>query len=131
MVYDGAERREDEGRLARIENKLDKLSDAVVAIARTEEQITTIFAAQRGMEAKLEEHAKEISLLREKAHNLTNKTIELGGLETKIDKLEDEIGDLRMNTHDNTQMTARIEKVTWMVAAALISIITYFINGTL
>jgi len=131
MVYDGAERREDEGRLARIENKLDKLSDAVVAIARTEEQITTIFAAQRGMEAKLEEHAKEISLLREKAHNLTNKTIELGGLETKIDKLEDEIGDLHMNTHDNTQMTARIEKVTWMVAAALISIITYFINGTL
>jgi len=131
MVYDGAERREDEGRLARIENKLDKLSDAVVAIARTEEQITTIFAAQRGMEAKLEEHAKEISLLREKAHTLTNKAIELGGLETKIDKLEDEIGDLRMNTHDNTQMTARIEKVTWMVAAALISIITYFINGTL
>lgn len=40
--YNGPDRRSENDRLGRIEDKLDKLSDAVVALARVEQQIADL-----------------------------------------------------------------------------------------
>jgi len=56
---------EDGHRLGRIEGKLDKLADAVVALARMEERMVTLFNRMNKYEEKqdeLEEKVGEISL---------------------------------------------------------------------
>jgi len=56
---------EDGHRLSRIEGKLDKLADAVVALARMEERMVTLFNRMNKYEEKqdeLEEKVGEISL---------------------------------------------------------------------
>ena len=52
----------DENRLHRIENKLDKLAEAVVSLARMEERMVTLFnrmgkyeEKQEGLEARIDE----------------------------------------------------------------------------
>lgn len=52
----------DESRLHRIENKLDKLAEAVVSLARMEERMVTLFnrmgkyeEKQEGLEARIDE----------------------------------------------------------------------------
>jgi hypothetical protein len=52
----------DESRLHRIENKLDKLAEAVVSLARMEERMVTLFnrmeryeGRQEGLEARIDE----------------------------------------------------------------------------
>jgi|TARA_R110000782_G_scaffold78609_1_gene156714 hypothetical protein len=56
---------EDGHRLSRIEGKLDKLADAVVALARMEERMVTLFNRMNKYEEKqdeLEDKVGEISL---------------------------------------------------------------------
>jgi len=43
----------DEGRLVRIETKLDKLSDAIVSIVRVEERMVTMFKKMESMDDRL------------------------------------------------------------------------------
>jgi hypothetical protein len=43
----------DESRLVRIENKLDKLSDAIVSIVRVEERMVTLFKKMEAMDERL------------------------------------------------------------------------------
>jgi uncharacterized coiled-coil protein SlyX len=53
----------DDARLARIENKLDKLSDAVVSLARMEERMLTLFKRMdnyEGSHKALEERVTEV-----------------------------------------------------------------------
>ena len=71
----------DDPRLARIEDKLDKLSDAVVSIVRVEERMVTLFKKmeamderQNVMDARLVEIEK-ISLARGAVFRLIDKLI--------------------------------------------------------
>ena len=53
----------DESRLVRIEEKLDKLSDAVVSLARMEERMITLFKRMdkyEGRQDELEERVNEV-----------------------------------------------------------------------
>lgn len=43
-----------EDRLGRLENKIDKLAEAVVSLARVEEQLITVFKNQTHMEQRIE-----------------------------------------------------------------------------
>lgn len=127
--WDGKDRRSArEDRLVRIEDKLDKLSDAVIAIARTEEQITTIFSQQRAFETKLNNHEVEIKGLRERAHDTTNKVIVLAATVGKIDKIEKDFVELKMDTHDNTMMTNRIEKISWIMVTFILGIVGFLVK---
>ena len=112
-------------RLSRIEAKLDKLSDAVVAIARTEEQIATIFSTQRAIEARLEGGAQEIARLRERTHDLTNQNI---AMNARIEQLEDyteDVINLKIDTHDNSKTIERYSKVVWAIGSTVIVAIVY------
>lgn len=120
-----------EDRLARIEVKLDKLSEAVVAIARTEEQITTIFALHKQIEARVDQHDVEVSKLREKAHDLANKTVHIDVLRGDVEDLEVLTKDLHMSTHDNTKVIERIERLSWLLIAMVLSIGGYLIERNL
>lgn len=112
-----------EDRLARIENKLDKLSDAIVAIARTEEQIATIFNTQRAMEAKIEICSQELSKLRERTHDLMNRSIVMSASVERLDRIDERLDEVRMDTHDNTRMTKRITWAAGVIFSALVAII--------
>lgn len=117
-----------EDRLARIEAKLDKLSDAVVAIARTEEQIATIFNTQRAMEARLDMCSQELQKLRERSHELMNKAIVMAASIEKLEKIEERVDELRMDTHDNTRMTRRISWAVGVFFTSSLAIATSFLK---
>lgn len=51
----------DEQRLARIESKLDTLSDAVVALARIEERMVTIFRRMDYLDARQDQNNDRIT----------------------------------------------------------------------
>lgn len=53
----------DEQRLARIENKLDRLADAVVAMARMEERLITLFRRTDENDAQLREVERRLTAL--------------------------------------------------------------------
>lgn len=53
----------DEARLARIEAKLDKISDAVIAMARLEEQNVTLFKRMDRYEDELRELMRQVAAL--------------------------------------------------------------------
>ena len=53
----------EENRLARIEEKLDKLSDAVVAMARMEEQMITLFKRMDRYDIELRELMRQVAAL--------------------------------------------------------------------
>ncbi len=112
-------------RLVRIENKLDKLSEAVVAIARTEEQITTLFAHNREVTAKLEAHEKDIKLLRERSHTLSNSAVELGAKVAICSQTKEVVDDMRITVHDNEQALKRIERLSWLGISGVVSILVY------
>jgi len=118
-------------RLARIEIKLDKLSDAVVSIARTEEQITTIFALHKQIETRVDHHDNEVSKLRDKAHDLANKTVHIDVLRGDVEDLEKLTQSLKLATHDNTKVIERIEKLSWLLIAMVVSIGGYLIERNL
>lgn len=115
-----------EDRLARIESKLDKLSDAVVAIARTEEQIATIFTMQKAAETRLDTYSKELQAVRERSHDLMNKAIVMSSYVEKINKLEERIDDLKMDTHDNTMV---VKRITWAAGVLFTGIVGLIISG--
>ncbi len=53
----------EESRLARIENKLDRLADAVVSLARMEERMVTLFRRTDGNDDKLRDLEQRIAAL--------------------------------------------------------------------
>lgn len=55
----------DAERLARIENKLDEMSKAIVALARVEERLSLMYAAH-------ERHAQRLQVLEVHIHKLDN-----------------------------------------------------------
>lgn len=59
MRFDGM----DDSRLDRIEEKIDKLSDAMVSLARTEEKILSIEMHNRNTQERLNSHSDKISKL--------------------------------------------------------------------
>lgn len=112
-------------RLSRIEAKLDKLSDAVVAIARTEEQIATIFSTQRAIEARLEGGAQELARLRERTHDLANKNIVLAARLDAVEECRDDLYDMKIQVHDNTKVTDKLSKVMWTVTSTVVVMVLY------
>ena len=67
----------DEDRLGRIESKLDKLSEAIVSLARVEERITTLFSRQDANELMQQNNTKRIAELEQQLASSKN-TIRLG-----------------------------------------------------
>lgn len=59
----------DDGRLERIEKKLDSLSEAVVALARMEERMITLFNRMDSYDDNQREMGKRIGTLEEKTSN--------------------------------------------------------------
>lgn len=118
-------------RLVRIENKLDKLSEAVVAIARTEEQITSLFANTRELNAKLDAHEKDIQTLRERSHLLSNTSVELGAKIAICSQTKDVVDDMRITVHDNEKALARLERLSWIALGGVVSILVYLAEQVL
>jgi tetrahydromethanopterin S-methyltransferase subunit G len=83
-------------RFDRIEKKIDKLSDAMIVLARTEEKIMAMEADKSNMIERLNRHSE------------------------KLDQLNDEV-------KENTRIAANITKITWLVVAAVIGVITKII----
>ena len=59
-MYEGPERRRDDGRLDRIEKKIDQLSDAMVALARTEEKLVSIEKNNSAAYDRLNAHGRKL-----------------------------------------------------------------------
>jgi len=114
-----------EDRLVRIETKLDKLSEAVIAIARTEERMTTIFSKHDALEVRVDQQAIEIDKLREKAHAMSNKLAISDGVATEVRDMEELLDKLKIDTHDNSIITARVEKVSWVIFTTLLGVIGF------
>lgn len=57
----------DEARLARIEEKLDRLSEAVVALARIEERMITLFNRSDLVESRMERLSERVNALEKTA----------------------------------------------------------------
>jgi len=115
-------------RLDRIEAKLDKLSDAVVAIARTEEQLTTIFSKHQALETKVDGQSVEIGKLRDKAHTLSNKVVIAETFHMELKDMDKDLEKVKLDTHDNTLVIARIEKVSWAMFTTLLGIVGFLIK---
>ena len=56
----------DDARLARIETKLDTVSDAIVALARMEERMITLFKRMDTLDAEQSGHSRRIALVESK-----------------------------------------------------------------
>lgn len=128
-----------EQRLERIEGKLDKLTDAIVAIARTEEQVNTLFAEHKKLDIKLETHDKDIQTLRERSHMVTSSTVELSAKVNMCMDTKEVVDDLRVDVHDTTKAIERIEKsndaafkrierVAWIAVVGVVSIAGYLLE---
>lgn len=53
----------EEARLERIENKLDQMSDAIVALARMEERVITMFRRLDTLDSEQSKHNRRIQLV--------------------------------------------------------------------
>lgn len=78
----------EESRLDRIEQKIDKLSEAMISLARAEEKLMAIEVDRHNMIERLNRHSEKI----------------------------DELNDL---VRDNTRTINNINKVFWLVLAAI------------
>lgn len=123
-------------RLDRIEGKIDKLSDAVIAIARAEERIVAIEADKHDYWQRLNNHAKKIdehdvtvtkhaatiemlerlhSRDKEECHIRQKEQGErIGGVEKAVDTIEHHVADIK-------RTTTVIHRITWSVAAVFVA----------
>jgi len=83
-------------RLDRIEEKLDKLSDAIVAIARAEEKIIAMEKRFDFME------------------------VDRTKLYQKVDEMHDDIDCMKGTVDNNAQTVANINKLFWVLLLAII-----------
>ena len=60
---------EDNTRLLRIEEKIDKLADAVVSLARMEERMITLFNRMDGYDARLAQQGARMGELEKKVYS--------------------------------------------------------------
>jgi len=67
----------DEDRLTRIEQKLDKLSDAVVSLARMEERMVTLFNRMDNYDTNQQKVIERVTELEKKLATKTN-TVRIG-----------------------------------------------------
>lgn len=113
----------DEDRLDRIERKLDRLSEAVVAIARTEEQIATLFGHFRTVETHITQQSDDIKLLRERYHTVTNRIIEMSVMESKVRELDNDVNTLLLDVHDHKLLLTRVTRLGWIVLTILAGVL--------
>tara|TARA_B100002019_G_scaffold272393_1_gene267572 strand:+ start:544 stop:828 length:285 start_codon:yes stop_codon:yes gene_type:complete len=86
-----------EQRLEKIEEKLDRLADAVVSIARIEERVATV--------------------LRQNDRFFT-----------RMDKIEQRLDDVESQSNVNSNTGRFIERFMWIVVAAAIGLLVYFVR---
>tara|TARA_R110000824_G_scaffold223705_1_gene411433 strand:- start:441 stop:692 length:252 start_codon:yes stop_codon:yes gene_type:complete len=60
---------DDNARLRRVEDKIDDLQKAIIALAKVEVKIETIFSRQTSIEEKVNEMGRTIQTLSNKANN--------------------------------------------------------------
>tara|TARA_R110000824_G_scaffold390715_1_gene587267 strand:+ start:307 stop:558 length:252 start_codon:yes stop_codon:yes gene_type:complete len=60
---------DDNARLRRVEDKIDDLQKAIIALAKVEVKIETIFSRQTSIEDKVNEMGRTIQTLSNKANN--------------------------------------------------------------
>lgn len=78
-------------RFDRIEDKIDKLSDAMISLARTEEKIMAMESDKNNIIERINRHSE------------------------KIDELNDKV-------NENSRTTANINKIVWLIVAAVITV---------
>lgn len=79
-------------RLDRIETKLDKMADAIISVARSEEKISTL----------MKDH--------EKMHE-------------RLNRFSQKLDDIEKKVEDNTRTVNLINKLFWIVTAALVTVL--------
>lgn len=84
-------------RFDRVERKLDKLSDAMVSLARTEEKIAAIEADRSNTIERLNRHSE------------------------KIDDLTVKLNSVTQIAQDNSKVTDSIYKLIWVIVTAVVT----------
>ena len=126
-------------RLDRIEGKIDKLSDAVIAIARAEERIVAIDADKQEYWERLNSHSKKID---EHDVAITKASAALEMIERMHARDREEtnarakdqgqrVGALEKTMADVSRTTIIIHRLTWSVAAVITAYIVNSILGVL
>lgn len=87
-------------RLNRIEEKIDKLSDAMISLARAEEKLISIESGNQSLKAEIEKMRDSF--------------------ENKIEDLEDEVEILQVRTKSNSDTICIIRRIFWTFVAAVI-----------
>lgn len=87
-------------RLNRIEEKIDKLSDAMISLARAEEKLINIEQGNVSLKIELEKMKSAFEL--------------------KIDRLEEDIDNLKIKNKSNSDTILIINRIFWTFVAAVI-----------
>lgn len=116
----------DDNRLDRIEQKVDKLVDAMTTMARIEEKMAAhnvqVSAIERRIEAKSHQQdniASDVQAL----------VIENERIKRTIPDLEKRIRDLENTTAKNKLLVSQGERIFWLIITTGIGVISYFFKG--
>jgi len=119
-------------RLDRIEEKIDRLADAMISIARAEERIVAIEADRQDYWNRMNSHSEKIDAHDDQIAELnmtlskTTSVLEVVDKHAATDKENmwnsfkeqgQRVGDLEKQLSDMKKTTSLINKVTWMIAA--------------
>lgn len=84
-------------RFDRLEKKMDKMADAMVSLARTEEKIMHMEADRATLNDRVNRHSE------------------------KLDELQKEVNQVDKSVAENSRITANIVKITWVVVSTLVA----------
>ena len=131
-------------RLDRIEEKIDRLADAMISIARAEERIVAIEADRQDYWNRMNSHSEKIDAHDDQIAKLnmtlskTTSVLEVVDKHAAADKENmwnsfkeqgQRVGDLEKQLSDMKKTTSLINKVTWMIAAtATMLVMNHFIQ---
>lgn len=93
-------------RLDRMEEKIDKLSDAMITLARTEQKLVSIEAERSVMNDRMNRHGE------------------------KLTNLQNSITDLNLKLAQNEKFASGIQKFFWLIMTAGITAAATFFIGT-
>jgi len=74
-------------RLDRMEEKLDKLSDAMISLARTEQKLISIEADRATLNERMNRHADRVENMQKTINEMNNKIVQNERLSQTINKL--------------------------------------------
>ena len=122
-------RRSSDTRLDRIEQKLDKVADALQTLARTEEKILAANSRLDVIERKMETNHQEHLKLREAIKDFHMASMLLDRVVLRLDHLEESQDKIRVEMAQSKTITGAFERGFWVVFTGIIGSIIYFLRG--